>query len=170
MRVSDAACSSVMPFFSRCARSVSPSRATLLLLARPSRAVHLSEFAWPAVRPDDAAPLHDVDEPAGAREADRHLSLQHRDRRLAFVADDLDRLFVALVVDVLTVGLASGQAVRALDDLRMAVVRGPALQRPVAADELDLVVRHEDALRADRLREVGPQHEHVATSEELLRT
>ena len=86
------------------------------------------------------------------------------------MADDLDRLFVALVVDVLAVGLAPGQAIRPLEHLRVAVVRGPALQRPVTADELDLVVRHVDALRADRLREVGAKHEHVATSEELLRT
>jgi hypothetical protein len=40
----------------------------------------------------------------------------------------------------------------------------------VAADELDLLVRHEDALRADRLGEVGSQHEHVPAPEELFRT
>src|SRR5437870_11787627 len=95
MRVSAAACSSVMPLRSRCARSCSPRLG--IVLRHP---VDLAHLARPLRRSDDAVLFHDVDEPAGTREADGHLSLEHRDRRLAGALDDLDGLFVAVVVDL----------------------------------------------------------------------
>src|SRR5713226_10403388 len=100
MRVSAAAWSRVMPFFSRCARSVSPSRDISVLLGAWARAVDLAHLSRSLRRSDDAVLLHDVDEPPGAREPDRHLPLQHRHRRLTRALHDLYRLLVAVVVDL----------------------------------------------------------------------
>src|SRR5687767_7807798 len=99
MRVSAAAWSRVMPFFSRCARRISPSRDTVLRLPAVRRdAVDLAELSGPAVRAHDAALLHLVDEPASAREADGHLALQHRHGGFALGRDDLHGLLVAVVL------------------------------------------------------------------------
>src|SRR5256886_15087425 len=94
MRVSVAACSRVIVFRSRWARSC--SRRLGIVLGHPIALAHLAgALRWS----DDAVLFHDVDEPARAREADRHLPLEHRPRRLAGALDDLARLFVTLVVD-----------------------------------------------------------------------
>src|SRR5205085_6126499 len=95
MRVSAAACSSVMPLRSRCARSCSPRLG--IVLRHP---VDLAHLAGALRRSDDAVLFHDVDEPARAREADGHLSLKHRDGCLAGALHDLDGLLVPVIVDL----------------------------------------------------------------------
>src|SRR5437763_2167746 len=111
MRVSAAACSSVMPLRSRCARSCSPRLG--IVLRHP---VDLAHLAGALRRTDDAVLLHDVDEPAGAREPDRHLALEHRDRGLPGALDDLDRLLVAVVVDLVAAVVARPRALLLLED------------------------------------------------------
>src|SRR3954469_1824563 len=163
MRVSAAAWSRVIPFFSRCARRKSPRRDTVLCRSGVRRdAVHLAEFARPAIGPDDTAALHLVDEAARTRESDGHLALQHGDGSLPLGCNDLDGLLVTVVVRLVAVDLPAGQPVGPLDDLLVAVVAQPGLLDPVVADVVDLVVRDEHALRPDRLREVRTEHEHVA--------
>src|SRR6185437_7277161 len=110
----------------------------------------LPHLARPDGRADDALLLHDVDEPARAREADGHLPLEHRHRRLAGAGHDVDRLLVPVVVDLRVAAvLALARAILALEDLEL--VARVALDLPVARDGLDLAIRDEDALRADRL-------------------
>src|SRR5439155_358821 len=119
MRVSAAAWSSVIPFFSRCARRLSPSllkglrpfrlfRSTqglrpfhpsLLAAARaPIRHdVHLAHLPGPLRGAADPLALHDVDETASAREADRHLAREHRHGSLPCPLLEVHGLFVPLV-------------------------------------------------------------------------
>src|SRR6266571_7879688 len=110
MRVSAAACSRVMPFRSRCARSCSPRLG--IVLRHP---VYLAHLAGTLRRSDDAVLFHDVDEPARARETDRHLALQHRHRGLPRALDDLDGLFVAVIVALVPAVLAHPRALLVLD-------------------------------------------------------
>src|SRR5438876_4468891 len=207
MRVSAAACSSVMPLRSRCARSCSPrlgiclisrlrgrgpwarsdrgdaltaghaslrsangAPAPSLLTAKPlvarlriilGHSVYLAHLPGALRRSDDAVLFHDVDEPARARETDRHLPLEHRHRRLARALHDLDGLLVAVVVDLIATVVADPRALLVLDDRE--VVVGLALLSPMTDDLLDLRVGYEGSLRADRLRRVRGQPEHVAT-------
>src|SRR5256712_3247947 len=188
MRVSAAAWSSVIPFFSRCARRLSPSllkglrpfrlfRSTQglrpfhpsLLAAAPApirHDVHLAHLPGPLRGADDTLALHEVDETARAREADRHLPLEHGYRSLPGPLHDVHGLFVPLVVDVVAGVLARPGALLVLEDRE--VVMGLALLLPVAGDELDLLVRHEHALGADRLGHVRRLPQEVAAAEELL--
>src|SRR5882672_1150773 len=159
MRVSAAACSRVIVFRSRCARSCSPRLG--IVLGHPIDLAHLAgALRWS----DDAVLFHDVDEPARAREADRHLALQHRHRRLAGALDDLDCLFVAVVVDLVATVLAHPCALLVLEDGHV-VVR-LALLPPVTDDLLDLRIGNEGALGAHRLRRVRREPEHVAAPQE----
>src|SRR4029077_4912413 len=130
--------------------------------------VDLAHLSGSLRRSDDAALLHDVDEPARAREADRHLALEHRHRRLSRALDDLDGFLVAVVVDLVATVLTDPRALLVLDDGH--VVLRLALLPPVTDDLLDLRVRDEGALRADRLRRVGGEPKHVAAPKELFRT
>src|SRR3989442_1873460 len=165
MRVSAAAWSSVIPFFSRCARGLSPSLLKGLdpfgftrsgkglppfrpspLAAAPApirHDVHLAHLPGPLRGADDTLALHEVDETARAREADRHLPLEHGYRSLPGPLHDVHGLFVPLVVDVVAGVLARPGALLVLEDRE--VVMGLALLLPVAGDELDLLVRHEHA-------------------------
>src|SRR5437870_1064851 len=131
MRVSAAACSSVMPLRSRCARSCSPRLG--IVLRHP---VDLAHLARALRRTDDAVLFHDVDEAARAGEPDRHLALKHRHRGLARALDDPDGLLIALVVDLVSPIVADPRALLVLDDRQ--VVVGLALLPPVTNDSLDL--------------------------------
>src|SRR5438270_11028547 len=144
MRVSAAACSSVMPLRSRCARSCSPRLG--IVLRHP---VDLAHLAGALRRSDDAVLFHDVDEPARARETDRHLPLEHRHRRLARALHDLDGLLVAVVVDLIATVVADPRALLVLDDRE--VVVGLALLSPMTDDLRDLRIGYEGSLPADRL-------------------
>src|SRR2546427_1003934 len=152
MRVSAAAWSSVIPFFSRCARRLSPSllkglrpfrlfRSTEglrpfpppLLAAAPApirHDVHLAHLPGPLRGADDTLALHEVDKTARAREADRHLPLEHGYRSLPGPLHDVHGLFVPLVVDVVAGVLARPGALLVLEDRE--VVMGLALLLPVA--------------------------------------
>src|SRR3989442_5379669 len=152
MRVSAAAWSSVIPFFSRCARRLSPSllkglrpfrlfRSTQglrpfhpsLLAAAPApirHDVHLAHLPGPERGTDDALALHEVDETARAREADRHLPLEHGHRSLPGPLHDVHGLFVPLVVDIVAGVVARPGALLVLEDRE--VVMGLALLLPVA--------------------------------------
>src|SRR3989441_4605099 len=151
MRVSAAAWSSAIPFFSRCARRVSPSLLKglrpfhpSLLAAAPApmrHDVHLAHLPGPLRGADDALALHEVDETAGAREADRHLPLEHGHRSLPGPLHDVHGLFVPLVVDVVAGVLARPRALLVLEDRE--VVMRLALLLPVAGDQLDPLVRYE---------------------------
>src|SRR5437870_10523237 len=170
MRVSAAAWSSVIPFFSRCARRLSPSllkglrpfrlfRSTQglrpfhpsLLAAAPApirHDVHLAHLPGPLRGADDTLALHEVDETARAREADRHLPLEHGHRSLPGPLHDVHGLFVPLVVDVVAGVLARPGALLVLEDRE--VVMGLALLLPVAGGELDPLVPPEHAPGAAR--------------------
>src|SRR3989442_3222138 len=147
MRVSAAAWSSAIPFFSRCARRVSPSLLKgqgplrreapafhpSLLAAAPApmrHDVHLAHLPGPLRGADDALALHEVDETAGAREADRHLPLEHGHRSLPGPLHDVHGLFVPLVVDIVAGVVARPGALLVLEDRE--VVMGLALLLPVA--------------------------------------
>src|SRR5438270_12557312 len=134
MRVSAAACSSVMPLRSRCARSCSPRLG--IVLRHP---VDLAHLAGALRRSNDAVLFHDVDEPACAREADSHLALKHRDGSLAGALHDLDGLLVPVIVDLVATVLAHARAFLVLEDGH--VVLGLALLPPVTDDLLDLGIR-----------------------------
>src|SRR2546428_13380929 len=162
MRVSAAACSSVMPLRSRCARSCSPRVLGIVL----RHAIDLAHLAGSLRRSDDAVLFHDVDEPTRAREADRHLPLKHRHGGLARALDDLDGLLVALVVDLIATVLTHSRPLLVLDDGK--VVARLALLLPMTDDLLDLRIGDERTLRAHRLRRVRRKPEHVAATEELL--
>src|SRR5438046_10140838 len=155
MRVSAAACSSVMPLRSRCARSCSPRLG--IVLRHP---VDLAHLAGTLRRSDDAVLFHDVDEPTRAGESDRHLPLEHRHRRLARALDDRDGFLVAIVVDLIATVVAYARALLVLDDRE--VVVGLALLPPVTDDLLDLCVGHERYLRAEGLRRVRGKPVHAA--------
>src|SRR3989442_9277048 len=154
MRVSAAAWSSVIPFFSRCARGLSPSLLKglrpfalfgspqglrpfppSLLAAAPApirHDVHLAHLPGPLRGADDTLALHEVDETARAREADRHLPLEHGYRSLPGPLHDVHGLFVPLVVDVVAGVLARPGALLVLEDRE--VVMGLALLLPVAGE------------------------------------
>src|SRR2546422_8603203 len=131
MRVSAAACSSVMPLRSRCARSCSPRVLGIVL----RHAIDLAHLAGALRRSDDAVLFHDVDEPARPREPDRHLALEHRYGRLPRPLDDRDRFFVAIVVDLVRAVITCSGALLVLDGGE--VVVGFALLPPVTDDLLD---------------------------------
>src|SRR2546428_1692732 len=145
MRVSAAAWSSVIPFFSRCVRRLSPSLLKglrpfhpSLLAAAPApirHDVHLAHLPGPLRGSDDTLALHEVDETARAREADRHLPLEHGHRSLPGPLHDVHGLFVPLVVDVVAGVLARPGALLVLEDRE--VVMGLALLLPVAGARLD---------------------------------
>src|SRR6266566_6734395 len=139
MRVSAAACSRVMPFRSRCARSCSPRLG--IFLRHP---VDLAHLPGSLRRSDDAVLFHDVDEPACAREADRHLPLKHRHGGLARALDDLDGLFIALVVDLVATVLTHSRSLLVLDDGK--VIARLALLLPMTDDLLDLRIGDKGAL------------------------
>src|SRR5205823_8094066 len=111
IRVSAAACSRVMDFRSRCARSCSPRLG--IVLRHP---VDLAHLAGALRGSDDAVLFHDVDEPTCAREADRHLALKHRDGSLTGALHDLDGLLVPVIVDLIATVLAYARAFLVLDD------------------------------------------------------
>jgi hypothetical protein len=116
-------------------------------------------------RPDDAAALHEVHQPAGLGEAHAQLALEHRRRAELRRDHQLDGLaqHVEVVADVL-VDLAL--ALRARRDV--GAERRLALGLDVLDDGGDLGVGDERALHAQRLARAHRQEQAVALADQLL--